>query len=230
MDDKPARPPRPDEEELLRFHNGDTLNSIPVIRLPERQPPPPPRTQPNWWMLGATSVAVAALGALATVGVLQLVFGTDPGRQASAAGTTPQPQNASPVPAQSTSAPASGTSLPVQPSPSPSVSESPQIAAASGPEEVRIIQAPATGGDIATTYCLVYPGSESDGVKDAILLANAPAYQCADLLSYDPVHGSLHETVPVCEPTARATMLVFDPSSGWGDALYFACLTQHHGA
>ncbi|MFJ4787607.1 hypothetical protein [Streptomyces sp. NPDC088794] len=230
MDGKPVRPPRPDEEELLRFHNGDTLNSIPVIRLPGHQPPPPPRVQPNWWVLGATAVAVAALGALATVGALELAHGDDPRRQTSAAGTAPQPQSTSPAPAQSASTPTSGTSLPVQAPPSPSASESPQIAAASGPEEVRIIQAPATGGDIATTYCLVYPGSESDGVKDAVLLANAPAYQCADLLSYDPVHGSLHDMLPVCEPTARAAMLVFDPSSSWGDALYFACLTQHHGA
>ncbi|MGV9242571.1 hypothetical protein [Streptomyces sp. NPDC003710] len=95
---------------------------------------------------------------------------------------------------------------------------------------VRIIQAPATGGDPSTTYCLVYTGSESEGHKEAILLSNAPAVQCADLLTYDPVNGSLHDSAPICESPSRPAVLAFDPSAGWGATSYFACLTRNHGA
>ncbi|MFE5023129.1 hypothetical protein ACFRAO_07305 [Streptomyces sp. NPDC056656] len=30
-----SQPPRPDKDGLARFHNGDTLDNIPVVRLPD---------------------------------------------------------------------------------------------------------------------------------------------------------------------------------------------------
>lgn len=225
MGETPARPPRPDEEDLLRFHNGDTLDNIPVVRLPEHTAAPPQPAGLSWWKVGALGLGVAALGALATVGALQLAAGDGRSGPPAAARTPDAPDAAAAEQDASTATPS-----PTPTASGPSGSDSPAITSASGVEQVRVIQAPATGGDVATTYCLVYTGSEDDGQKEAVLLADAPAYQCGDLLSYDPVHGSLHDTVPVCEPPSRAAMLVFDPSSSWGDSLFFACLTQHHGA
>jgi hypothetical protein len=98
-------------------------------------------------------------------------------------------------------------------------------------EQIRIVQAPATGGDPSTAYCVVYTGSDSGGVRDAILLANAPAYQCADLLSYTPDGGgSFSSEVPSCEPPARAAVLSFAEQSEWVGEVYFTCLTRHTGA
>lgn len=212
MTDRP-RPPRPDKEDLDRFHNGDTLDNIPVVRLPEQPHHTPSPFGLRSWTLGLAAVAVATVGALAAVGALQLAQGEAPTR-----------------PVAEASSPDAREVVSSQPAPTPSAAESPEITRASTPEQVRIIQAPVTGGDISTTYCLVYTGSDSGGVREAILLANAPAHQCADLLSYDPVIGSLYESVPTCEPPARTAMLVFDASSSWGNALYFTCLAQHTGA
>lgn len=44
MTDKLQRPLRPDEE-LVRFHNGDTLDNIPIVRLPI----PSSRRPFLWW-------------------------------------------------------------------------------------------------------------------------------------------------------------------------------------
>jgi hypothetical protein len=69
------------------------------------------------------------------------------------------------------------------------------------------------------------------GVKEAILLANAPAYQCTDLLSYDPEgFGTFSSEVPTCVSPERATVLTFAAGSEWAGAVEFTCLTEHTGA
>ncbi|WP_405931842.1 hypothetical protein [Streptomyces sp. NBC_00827] len=171
MTDKLQRPPRPDEE-LARFHNGDTLDSIPVVRLPIASS----RRPSLWW--GAVIVPVAVW-------------------------TAPPPS-----------------------------SESPEAATQAGPEQVSVIQAPTVQGDVATSFCLVYTGSWSGGAREAVLLIEAPAYQCTDLLRYAPEDGGAFSEVPVlCQTPARAAVLSFAESSGWwGGEVYFTCLTRHSGA
>ncbi|MGW2501842.1 hypothetical protein ACWCXL_12120 [Streptomyces sp. NPDC001588] len=235
MDDQPKRPPRPDEEELLRFHNGDTLESIPVIRLPEAPAPTPTRSGLNVWALGLAAVGAAVVGGLAAIGAVQLAHGGTPKQPVEAASSpeavaaAPSPTTAAPTPASKPSPSTTASRHTATSRPSPS-GKAPGVTSARALEQVRIIEAPATGGDPSTTYCLVYTGSESAGQREAILLANAPAYQCTDLLEYDPVNGSLHESPPVCEPPSRTAQLTFDPSSSWGDAMYFACVGRNHGA
>lgn len=230
MSDSPQRPPRPDDEELIRFHNGDTLDNIPVIRLPAAAPPAP---QP-WSRLTLACVAVlaAAVSGLAVVGILHLAASGSPHTDArppiapsAVASSAGSPVSSPPASSPPTSAPAPSSSA------SPSQSESLAVAAQPQLEQVRIIQAPATGGDPGTSYCLVYTGSESGGVKEAILLANAPAYQCTDLLQYDPEGaGSFSEQEPSCEPPSRAAVLTFAENSEWAGAVYFSCLTRHTSA
>ncbi|MEV7004352.1 hypothetical protein AB0N62_43060 [Streptomyces sp. NPDC093982] len=210
MTARPQRPPRPDEEDLIHFHNGDTLDNIPIIKPPEAAP---------WrrFLLtaGAIAVPVAAVGALVGAAAAELADGRGPRTEA-------QPPAKS---SQTASVP------PAEPSARPSPSESLAVAAQPQLEQVNVIQAPATGGDPATSYCLVYTGSDSAGVKDAILLANAPAYQCADLLPSDPEDlGAFSAQAPSCDPPARAAVLSFAETSEWAGTVSFTCLTLHTGA
>ncbi|XDO63840.1 serine/threonine protein kinase [Streptomyces sp. RLB1-33] len=49
-------------------------------------------------------------------------------------------------------------------------------------QRVNIISEPSTGGDPGVFYCVAWTGSASDTSRDAVLLMNAPGYQCgADL-------------------------------------------------
>ncbi|MCX4973288.1 hypothetical protein [Streptomyces sp. NBC_00620] len=195
MTDKLQRPLRPDEE-LVRFHNGDTLDNIPIVRLPI----PSSRRPFLWW--GAVIVPVAVFGALAGAAVAHIEGDSDSSAQddgkSSAVGSTP-------------------------------LRESEPEA---GPEQVSVIQAPKVQGDVATSFCLVYTGSWSSGAREAVLLIEAPAYQCTDLLRYAPEDGGAFSEVPVlCQTPARAAVLSFAESSGWwGGEVYFTCLTRHSGA
>ena len=223
MADSPQRPPRPDEEDLVRFHNGDTLDNIPVVRLREDAAQRHP-----WLKWGGLAVLAGAVGALAGFGVASLIGGTSPQGADTAAHAAPTAAATSTT----TASPETDSATPsasIWTAPSPST-EPPEITTQAGLEQVRVIQAPATGGDPSTSYCLVYTGSDSGGVKDAILLANTPAYQCTDLLPYDLTHGAFLTEMPECEPQSRAAVLSFADSAGWGEAVYFTCLTRHHGA
>ncbi|MEU9576343.1 hypothetical protein [Streptomyces chilikensis] len=208
------RPLRPDEEaELLeRFHNGDTLDNLPVI-----QPPPPPSRHTPPGQLIAAAVGVALLAGAG--GALVAWYAADP--------ETP------------TAAPASSTRTSAPPASSPAAALSPKgdpepapegTARTADIEQVRIIQTPATGGDAGATYCLVYTGSSSGPEREAILLLNAPAYQCADLLPYDPAVGPFMTEAPTCEEPSRAAVLSFADSAAWGEDLMYTCLTEHNGA
>lgn len=218
MTDRPERPPRPDEEDLVRFHNGDTLDNIPIVCPPASTP----QQRRSWLGLGALAVLVAVIGALAGVGAVQLAGGREPRTDARPPAS---PSVAASTVASTSASPSSAATG------SPTASESVEAASQPQFEQVRIIQAPATGGDPSTSYCLVYTGSDSGGVKEAILLANAAAYQCADLLPYDPEGaGTFSTEAPSCEPPARAAVLSFAEGSEWAGAVYFTCLIQHTGA
>lgn len=224
MSNSPQRPPRPDEDELTRFHNGDTLDNIPVIRLPT---PPSPQGW-SWRALGSVAVLAAVVSALAVAGALHLAASDGPGADARRPAAAPSHGRAAASPP-TRSSPATDAPSPAEPE-RPSPSEPLAVAAQPQLEQVRVIQAPATGGDPSTAYCLVYTGSDSAGAKDAILLTNAPAYQCTDLLPYDEYESALSTEVPVCEPPARAAVLSFADTSEWAGTVYFTCLTQHTGA
>lgn len=218
MTDKLRRPPRPDEE-LARFHNGDTLDSIPVVRLPIASS----RRPSLWW--GAVIVPVAVFGALAGAAVAHFAGDGSPWAdgKSSAVGSTPLRES------EPEATPSASVSVWTAPPPS---SESPEAATQAGPEQVSVIQAPTVQGDVATSFCLVYTGSWSGGAREAVLLIEAPAYQCTDLLRYAPEDGGAFSEVPVlCQTPARAAVLSFAESSGWwGGEVYFTCLTRHSGA
>ncbi|MFK4099407.1 hypothetical protein ACI2L1_04850 [Streptomyces sp. NPDC019531] len=224
MSDGPLRPPRPDEEDLIRFHNGDTLDNIPIIHPPVPAPVPEPMRLQSRLALAGASVLVAAVSGLAVAGSLQFTeSGQDrtdarPPAEPVAVGTTPASPSPPVAPPESTQ--------PAGPTPDEAVT----MAAQPRLEQVRVIQAPATGGDPGVAYCLVYTGSDSSGVKDAILLANAPAYQCADLLPYDEYAGSFSSEPPSCQQPARAAVLSFAGTSEWAGTVTFTCLTRHTGA
>ncbi|RSR98047.1 hypothetical protein EF913_28365 [Streptomyces sp. WAC04189] len=227
MNDRPQRPLRPDEEEeLARFHNGDTLGSIPVVR---PAPPPPPQPvreagrRPRTPVIAAVALAAAVVGGLAGVGVLALTDDDGQGQrpEAAAPATTPS------VAEHSTPAPDVGepSQAPVPETSDPVVEQ--QSAAL---EQVRIIQTPATGGDPGSTFCLVYTGSSSGPERDAILLMNAPAYQCSELLPYDGVNSAFTTEAPLCEAGSRAAVVSFAEAGGWESELMYTCLTSAVGA
>ncbi|NYV73449.1 hypothetical protein [Streptomyces sp. UH6] len=215
------RPPRPDEEaELLRrFHNGDTLDNLPVIK----PLAPPPRRAP----VGRLIAAVLGMGLLTGVGgalIAQQVL--DDGTTAAA----PAPDakaSASPPDGSEAATPSPESASEPAPAPEPEPETTVQAAAV---EQVRIIRTPSTGGDVAATFCLVYTGSTSGPEREAILLLNAPAYQCADLLPYDPESGPFMTEAPDCPEPSRAAVLSFAESTEWGANLMYTCLTEHNGA
>ncbi|WP_151774304.1 hypothetical protein [Streptomyces abyssomicinicus] len=217
------RPPRPDEEaELLRrFHNGDTLDNLPVVQ----SLTPPPRRTP----VGRLIAAVLGVGLLTGVGgalVAQRVLDDE----TPAAAPAPSAEAPTSPPAGSEAAtPSPGNEPEPEPEPESEPEPEPTVRAAAL-EQVRIIQTPSTGGDVAATFCLVYTGSASGPEREAILLLNAPAYQCADLLPYDPASGPFMTEAPECAEPSRAAVLSFAESTDWGANLMYTCLTEHNGA
>ncbi|MGW7074655.1 hypothetical protein [Streptomyces sp. NPDC054866] len=206
MTDTPRRPPRPDEELLARFHNGDTLDSIPIVR------PTVPPGGPRYVRLLLLALGVAAVGALAGVGLVSLADGGEPsGRDEAAA-----------VPTR-TSQPPDTYHAPSDPAPSTTPTRL---------EHVRVIETPLTGGDPGSVYCLVYTGSSSGMAREAILLMGAPAYQCSELLPFDPsgATSAFSVEVPDCVAPARPAMLTYAESEGWEEGVEYTCLTEHHGA
>lgn len=114
--------------------------------------------------------------------------------------------------------------------PSPTVSV-PIVGQQSAPlEQVRVIQTPATGGDPGSTFCLVYTGSSSGPEREAILLMNAPAYQCSELLPYDGVNSAFTTEAPLCEAPSRAAVVSFAETGGWENEVMYTCLTLADGA
>lgn len=202
----PQRPPRPDE--VLAFHNGDTLESIPVIR--DAAVSRPPRFPWKATMAGGT-VAVVVGVCLALVLHQQTDSGhTSDGKALSNAthsatgaghgnsGTpTPSEPTSSSNARPSRSADASPSCIPVtyKTSDGPTSCEpKADVCVAGAPwhvedieglcggpvplQAIHVISQPATGGDPGATYCLAWTGSSDGAGKDATLLMNAAGYQC----------------------------------------------------
>ncbi|MFF9285424.1 hypothetical protein [Streptomyces griseosporeus] len=230
MNERPQRPLRPDEEEALaRFHNGDTLDNIPVVR---PLPPPAPVPTARWprpAVLVSAALGAAVVGSLVGVGVVALVSGRGQGKTQAEQPHSEVSAGATPASEQATAAP--GGSPQVQ-TPSPADSEPIVGQQAAALEQVRIIQTPATGGDPSSVYCLVYTGSFSGSEKDAILLMNAPAVECHDLLPYDPSgeRPPFSTEAPLCEAPSRPAVVSFAETGGWEDEVMYTCLTEHDGA
>ncbi|MFF1399004.1 hypothetical protein ACFVZD_35010 [Streptomyces sp. NPDC058287] len=211
-------PPRPDED-LARFHNGDTLDNIPIVKLPAPEGMSR-RRQTFLWCSGVLSVVL--LGAVLGVGAVRWSEEHVPAADADAPSDPTVKAEGRQLPTKATpSATPQAADLP----PSAEATEQTQL------EQVQIIQAPATGGDPSTTYCLVYTGSDSGSTRDTILLSDAPAYQCNDLLPYDPEgKGAWSTMAPDCTSPARPAVLSFTDATEWAGAVYFTCLTKHSGA
>lgn len=109
-------------------------------------------------------------------------------------------------------------------------------------QRVNIISEPPTGGDPSVFYCVAWTGSASDTSRDAVLLMNAPGYQCgADLVDPSGTRDALgdaivfYDTEQDCTPLYPGTRLtypaVLDYSSlGDQESPKYVCLTEHVGA
>lgn len=206
----PQRPPRPDE--VLAFHNGDTLENIPVIR---DTSPTQSRRFPWKATMAGGAVAVIVGVCLALVLHQQTGSGAADGkafppvtRTAPGAGrgigetspaprTQPSPTSAAP----SHSVEAAPSCIPVayktsdgqagcEPKADVCVAGAPWYVEdieglCGGPtplQAIHVISQPATGGDPGSTYCLAWTGSSDGAGRDATLLTNAAGYQCGAYL------------------------------------------------
>ncbi|MFF0001717.1 serine/threonine protein kinase [Streptomyces avermitilis] len=112
-------------------------------------------------------------------------------------------------------------------------------------QTVNIISEPSTGGDPGVLYCVAWTGSGSGNgtSRDAVLLMNAPGYQCgADLVNPTGTKDVLgdyavvfYDTEQDCTPLYPGTRLtypaVLDYSSlGDQEPPKYVCLTEHVGA
>ncbi|MER5185154.1 hypothetical protein ABT009_43915 [Streptomyces sp. NPDC002896] len=217
------RPPRPDEE-LIRFHNGDTLDNIPILRLPEPEATSS-RRRPPLKLLAILVPGIAVVGALAGLGLAALMDDPNP--------RPPARADAPPSPTPSTSPSATNPVTTASATPWTQPSSKPETETkATALEQVSIIQTPATGGDPGSSYCLIYTGSSSGPEREAILLMNAPGYQCHDMLPYDATgeHSPFMTEAPDCAAPARPAVLSFAEVGGWEQEVMYTCLTEHHGA
>lgn len=206
----PQRPPRPDE--VLAFHNGDTLENIPVIR--DDAPPRPPRFP---WRATMAGGAVATVVGVVLALVLHQQTGpgdsdgkalpqatrsvTGAGRGNSGTFSAPPAQASPSSAAPSRSVAAAASCVPVTyktPDGDASCETKAKVCAAGAPwyvedieglcggpaplQAIHVISQPATGGDPGATYCLAWTGSSDGAGVNATLLMNASGYQCGAYL------------------------------------------------
>jgi hypothetical protein len=206
----PQRPPRPDE--VLAFHNGDTLENIPVLR--DAAPPRPPRFP---WKATMTGGAVAAVVGVCLALVLHQQTGSgnrdgralpQTTRSITGAGLGHSETSPAPPAQASPSSAAPSRSVAAAPSCVPVTYKTPagpascepkaDVCVAGAPwyvedieglcggpaplQAIHIISQPATGGDPGSTYCLAWTGSSDGAGRDATLLMNAAGYQCGAYL------------------------------------------------
>lgn len=214
------------DEEMIRFHNGDTLDSIPIVRIPE-----PERPRLPWRVITAT--LAVALGAGTAVGLVLAsqdgpihTVATDPSTPSTAVSSS-DVTSETPSPRVTVTTVVTTTPPTPQPEAVPTEAEDSYVQQAPyadvNAESVYISQVPATGGDPSTDYCLNY----TDG--SAVLMAEAPKTLCHDFLfSTHPSDGQgVFETVPpLCAttPGGRLAQLYFDPSTMWSDDGVYTCL------
>ncbi|MEW2317682.1 serine/threonine-protein kinase [Streptomyces bauhiniae] len=110
-------------------------------------------------------------------------------------------------------------------------------------QTVNVISQPSTGGDPGSLYCLAWTGSSSADSRDAVLLMNAPGYQCgADLGSASGSQGVqggytvvFFDTEQKCTPLYPGTRLTYPAVLDYStlddrQPRQYACLTEHVGA
>ncbi|WP_432173950.1 serine/threonine protein kinase [Streptomyces sp. Tue6028] len=109
-------------------------------------------------------------------------------------------------------------------------------------QKVSIISEPPTGGDPSVFYCVAWTGSGSDTSRDAVLLMNAPGYQCgADLVSPSGSRDALgdavvfYDTEQDCTPLYPGTRLTYPAVLDYSSLddqqpPQYVCLTEHVGA
>lgn len=209
------------DDDLIRFHNGDTLDNIPVIR------DEGPRSGFPWKTVAGVFGAAALVG-----GVIGLSFALgdraddmtsavagSPSASASASQAAPSPTPAVTVTAHSTeTVTAEPTSQAQQPYASPEL------------EQVYVVETPATGGDPGMDYCFSF--DDSYGTS---LLVNAPAYLCQDFLFSthpDDMQGVFENSPVDCSgtPGARSAEVTFATSTYWGAGHAYTCLIANDGA
>ena len=132
-------------EDLIRFHNGDTLHNIPVVRLP---PPANPHPRQAWRKVAATVAGATLAGVLGGWVIGKTVGGAVAGRPASASSGQPAVTTTAPSPTPTV------TVRQAQPVPEPAPSWRREPSA--GMELVHVIISPATGGDPSMDYCITY--------------------------------------------------------------------------
>ena len=219
-------------DESVRFHNGDTLDSIPVVRptvpLPPglRRLPPDPTVFPpqapgrNLAALGWVVAGALVVGALVGLSIAS----ADNGAKVEASTSSEQP-----------TAPAA-EEAPSTPSPTPSLSiwQAPEQVPESVPEweDIEVCSTPATGGDPSTDYCFSYAYDPESTTMQAALLANASDYACDDyLFSTHPsdFEGVWEERPPDCSstPGGRTARVYFGPMTDWSDVVLYTCLLSN---
>lgn len=201
------------DEDMIRFHNGDTLDSIPVVRVTPDTPARPVMNRQLWGLaLGS------ALAAGAVVGLVLASMDDSPApARAALASVTPSPGPSPSVVTATATVTARATVIAPHPYTEPEN------------ERVYVLTTPATGGDPGMDYCFQYNGQGAD------LLVNAPAYMCQDFLFSthpDDGEGVFEDSPPDCSdtPGARSARLQFSPQSFWGEGVMYTCLLVNDGA
>lgn len=220
------------DEDKIRFHNGDTLESIPVVRIDE-----PERRRIPWRTVGGVLGAALLVG-----GLFGLSFALGEGEPTPTA-AAPDDETGPTAPVSAAPSPEPVPTVTVTRTPTPTVTVTEQASeAVPAPyvepvamEYVYVISAPFTGGDPGTNYCVSYTGSSNGDGALAVLQAEVPAYQCHDFLFSthpDDQMGVFETTPPDCSDTegGRTAQILFDPMTGWGDGVLYTCLLANNGA
>jgi len=202
----PQRPPRPDE--VLAFHNGDTLENIPVIRADPPQRFPWKATTAGGTVAIVVGVCAALLlrhpagdghsadAAAPHVRATHSAAGTPDGKAAaSSSPTAASPSVVTTPPPSSAGKPAACVHVTYKLPGGPASCEAKEDVCSPGApwyvtdiqtlcggpaplQAIHVISEPATGGDPGSFYCLAWTGSSDGAGRDASLLMNAPGYQC----------------------------------------------------
>lgn len=207
------------DNDLVRFHNGDTLDNIPVIRdIPSRPIP--------WRTVGGMLGAAIFLG-----GVFGASFGMGDRSHHDTADASPPTVSVTP----SSNAPAPAPAVTVTTESTETVTAVPSVEphqpyAETVLEQVYVVETPVTGGDPSTDYCFTF-----DDSYGTVLLADALPYECQDFLfsTHPKDMTGVFESAPVdcsATPGARSAELTFAASTDWGEGQAFTCLLHNDRA
>ncbi|MFG2144325.1 hypothetical protein ACGFRG_09015 [Streptomyces sp. NPDC048696] len=235
----PSRPPEGPlhlDEDLIRFHNGDTLDNIPVVRNPR----PRRFTGKDIALAGIIVLVGAASGALLALHPSGRSSDGAPGDQrpetslksSAAAKDDPKPGThvASVPPTARTTCVTVTYKTPAGPRDCKSTDD---ICKAGAPwytsaidslcgapvaiQTVRLLAQPTTGGDPGSSFCIAWTGSRDGVGRDGVLLMNASGYECgADVvdpqtgLAFNPAGSTRFSNTPQsCADTYPLTRLTY---------------------